>query len=107
MRASSKGVEFAIQLTREDINTLESQVLKGFFNHAEDDRLNREIPFFLIYSHQDQDQMLIRGLPRGYLGSADKIFITLFDYHYTGLKETGYCGDRISSAIKVIISEIK
>ena len=104
VKVSSMSVEFDIQLTKEEIEELETQVLQGILNHNEHDGLKRKIPFFLIYSHQEQDQMLINGHPRGYLGDANQLWITIFDYHYEKLKETGYCGDRIQSAIRINIA---
>ena len=99
MKASSMGVEFEIRLTKEEISKLEVQTLQGVFNHNEYEDTKRKIPFSLIYSHQNQDQMLINSWPKEYLGNADSICITLFNYDYEKLKGTGYCGDRISNAI--------
>ncbi len=107
MKASSMAVEFEIKLTREEINKLETQVLSGILNHNEHDGTKREIQFFLIYSHQNSDEMLINSFPKRYLGDADKLWFTIFNYDYQKLKETGYCGDRIDNSIRINISGIE
>lgn len=99
------GVEYDIRLSEKEITDLETNVLRGILRANEQDGSKKSIDLFLIYSHQDRDEMQIIGFPKGYLGNADHLWITLFNYDYDKLTKTGYCGDRINNSIRIFIQK--
>jgi len=100
----SGGIEFYIKITQKEFVQLDTKKLGGIFHFMEESpKVDRQIPFTFERSKRYTQEIIVKSMPNGYMGNAEKIKLTIDDSHYQRLKETSKTMDRFDDIGKVYI----